>query len=70
MTMETSWNVPTPSALPPNWGQCTDEQGNIYYYNYVTGLTSWDVPGDAMAQPSTKPLPSEATVQVLKAIQV
>lgn len=30
--------------LPPNWQQCVDDQGNIFYYNSVTGISQWEIP--------------------------
>ena len=31
-------------ALPEGWVETGDEAGNIYYYNEVTGESSWDWP--------------------------
>ncbi|GMI03928.1 hypothetical protein TrVE_jg8211 [Triparma verrucosa] len=38
--METSPPKPAPSA----WVPCTTEAGNVYYYNTMTGTSSWDNP--------------------------
>ena len=30
--------------LPPNWAQYADDKGNLYYYNKLTGISSWNHP--------------------------
>jgi len=30
--------------LPENWTEVGDEQGNLYYYNEITGESSWEFP--------------------------
>ncbi|KAG2222497.1 hypothetical protein INT45_012811, partial [Circinella minor] len=54
-TPATSMNIPTgPAAdvqpaepkLPPNWRWATDNNGNVYYYNRLTGKTQWEMPED------------------------
>lgn len=30
--------------LPSNWAQYSDDKGNLYYYNKVTGISSWSHP--------------------------
>ena len=48
MSIMASGSTPTlatPAAsgvLPANWSEHYDEEGNLYYYNEVTGGTSWD----------------------------
>ncbi|KAI9202509.1 uncharacterized protein BJ171DRAFT_444517 [Polychytrium aggregatum] len=34
------------APLPPNWKPCQTEDGNIYYFNFVTGESIWDHPCD------------------------
>jgi serine/threonine-protein phosphatase PGAM5 len=31
-------------ALPPDWGHAYSAEGHVFYFNKVTGETSWDVP--------------------------
>lgn len=33
-------------ALPPNWRKASDSDGKAYYFNELTGETSWDFPGE------------------------
>ena len=35
---------PVATSLPPNWQQLRDEQDNEYFYNSVTGASSWERP--------------------------
>lgn len=37
------------AALPPNWRQAKDSDGKTYYFNELTGETSWDFPGEGGA---------------------
>ncbi|KAJ3091294.1 hypothetical protein HK102_001039 [Quaeritorhiza haematococci] len=34
------------APLPPNWKPCQTDDGNIYYFNFVTGESIWDHPCD------------------------
>ncbi|GMH48562.1 hypothetical protein TL16_g00319 [Triparma laevis f. inornata] len=36
--------APAPAPTPSAWVPCTTETGNVYYYNTVTGNSSWDNP--------------------------
>ncbi|KAI9247168.1 hypothetical protein BDA99DRAFT_526274 [Phascolomyces articulosus] len=36
----------TEPKLPPNWRWATDNSGNVYYYNRLTGKTQWEMPED------------------------
>lgn len=64
MTSVTSWERPVKSNLPPNWGECKDDKGAVYYYNYVNGESSWDRPGEATSQRSARPV-SDSTIQAM-----
>jgi hypothetical protein len=32
--------------LPPGWKPCQEENGELYYFNFDTGKSSWDHPCD------------------------
>jgi centrosomal protein CEP164 len=32
--------------LPPGWKPCQEESGELYYFNFDTGKSSWDHPCD------------------------
>jgi centrosomal protein CEP164 len=32
--------------LPSGWKPCQDENGELYYFNFDTGKSSWDHPYD------------------------
>lgn len=34
-------------ALPADWAEYKDDNGNTYFYNSVTGETAWERPGNA-----------------------
>ncbi|NXD86608.1 CE164 protein, partial [Halcyon senegalensis] len=34
------------APLPTNWRPCQDITGDIYYFNFATGQSSWDHPCD------------------------
>ncbi|KAJ3325030.1 hypothetical protein HDV06_005619 [Boothiomyces sp. JEL0866] len=34
------------AKLPPDWKPCQTDDGNIYYFNFKTGESSWDHPCD------------------------
>ncbi|XP_063291837.1 centrosomal protein of 164 kDa [Pelobates fuscus] len=34
------------APLPPEWKPCQDVTGDIYYFNFSTGQSSWDHPSD------------------------
>ncbi|VDL90006.1 unnamed protein product [Schistocephalus solidus] len=36
------------ASLPENWKACADQQGNLYYFNFATGDSSWEHPCDAL----------------------
>eukprot|EP00854_Cymbomonas_tetramitiformis_P031079 gene31079-38986_t len=35
------------APLPPEWKPCQDEDGEIFYFNFSTGESSWDHPSDS-----------------------
>ena len=43
-----------PSAEAEAWGQLRDDQGNVYYYNSVTGVSVWDPPAEYLANPAVR----------------
>lgn len=44
------------APLPPNWQMTMTPQGEVYYYNVVTGVTSWTRPVDPPpAAPAAQP---------------
>ncbi|KFV92271.1 Centrosomal protein of 164 kDa, partial [Eurypyga helias] len=34
------------ALLPPEWKACRDKSGDIYYFNFTTGESTWDHPSD------------------------
>eukprot|EP00929_Paragymnodinium_shiwhaense_P084904 TRINITY_DN4542_c0_g1_i1.p1 TRINITY_DN4542_c0_g1~~TRINITY_DN4542_c0_g1_i1.p1 ORF type:complete len:158 (-),score=32.07 TRINITY_DN4542_c0_g1_i1:109-582(-) len=36
------------APLPPGWKPCQDPEGNIFYFNFETGESSWDHPADTL----------------------
>ena len=34
------------APLPPNWAEFADEEGRIYFFNYVSEQSSWAHPMD------------------------
>ncbi|NXY51845.1 CE164 protein, partial [Ceuthmochares aereus] len=34
------------APLPPDWKPCRDVTGELYYFNFATGQSSWDHPSD------------------------
>ncbi|VDN22348.1 unnamed protein product [Dibothriocephalus latus] len=36
------------ASLPEAWKACVDQQGNLYYFNFSTGDSSWEHPCDAL----------------------
>ncbi|KFO08427.1 Centrosomal protein of 164 kDa, partial [Balearica regulorum gibbericeps] len=34
------------APLPPEWKPCQDITGDIYYFNFATGQSTWDHPCD------------------------
>ncbi|KAM8927689.1 centrosomal protein of 164 kDa [Pelodytes ibericus] len=38
------------APLPPQWKPCQDVTGEIYYFNFATGQSSWDHPSDELYQ--------------------
>ena len=30
--------------LPPNWKKAKDKDGTVYYFNSVTGVSTWEKP--------------------------
>ncbi|KAJ8660337.1 hypothetical protein O0I10_003794 [Lichtheimia ornata] len=48
--------------LPPNWQMTMTPQGEVYYYNAVTGVTSWTRPIDpVLTAPATQQTPDQAS---------
>ena len=43
------------------WIECSDDQGNVYYYNTNSGMSSWDHPGTKAVTPMPLQLAYEAT---------
>eukprot|EP01101_Sappina_pedata_P004939 TRINITY_DN2168_c0_g1_i1.p1 TRINITY_DN2168_c0_g1~~TRINITY_DN2168_c0_g1_i1.p1 ORF type:complete len:619 (+),score=262.34 TRINITY_DN2168_c0_g1_i1:213-1859(+) len=48
--------------LPAGWTEVTDDDGAVYYYNSVTGESSWERPGESSVVP---PAPVEMRVEAL-----
>ena len=36
--------------LPPGWKPCQEENGELYYFNFDTGKSSWDHPCDEISK--------------------
>eukprot|EP00891_Asterochloris_glomerata_P009843 jgi/Astpho2/9843/e_gw1.00149.202.1_t len=34
------------AKLPPDWKPCRSPEGDVYYFDFATGQTSWDHPCD------------------------
>ena len=34
------------APLPPQWKPCQDKNGDVYYFNFKTGISSWEHPCD------------------------
>eukprot|EP00965_Chrysotila_dentata_P104308 3444404-Pleurochrysis_carterae.AAC.3 len=52
--------------LPPNWRTATAEDGKEYYYNEITGETSWNIPAIPNPSPDEQkvaPLVTDPAVQ-------
>ena len=62
--------------LPPGWLECTDPEGNTYYFNDLTNESSWERPlvggttGDAPAPAETESAVDEAETESLRALSV
>ena len=61
--------------LPPGWLECTDPEGNTYYFNDLTGASSWERPqggttGDAPEPAETESAIDEAETESLRALSV
>ena len=61
--------------LPPGWLECTDPEGNTYYFNDLTGASSWERPqggttGDAPEPAETESAVDEAETESLRALSV
>ena len=59
--------------LPPGWLECTDPEGNTYYFNDLTGASSWERPqggttGDAPEPAETESAVDEAETESLRAL--
>ena len=61
--------------LPPGWLECTDPEGNTYFFNDLTGESSWERPqgvttGDAPAPAEMESAFDEAETESLRALSV
>jgi len=73
-------NEPEPATgqdtgeLPPGWLECTDPEGNTYFFNDWTNESSWERPrgttGDAPAPAETESAVDEAETESLRALSV
>ncbi|KAF6722394.1 Centrosomal protein of 164 kDa [Oryzias melastigma] len=61
------------APLPPEWKPCQDVTGDIYYFNFSTGQSTWDHPCDehyrqlVIQERERGPLPTAATAEGLGA---
>ena len=39
-----SFHMPDATSLPAGWEECDDGEGNVYYVETATGMTTWDRP--------------------------
>lgn len=61
--------------LPPGWLECTDPEGNAYFFNDLTGESSWERPqgvtaSDAPEHAETESAIDEAETESLRALSV
>jgi len=60
--------------LPPGWLECTDPEGNIYFFNDLTGESSWERPQGTIASdeqaPETESIVDEAETESLRAMSI
>jgi len=45
--------------LPPNWRAAKDSDGKEYYFNELTGETSWQVPAQELESRPAEPIPAK-----------